>query len=706
VVAFNNAFTANVSTEYKNCVFAAEQFISRNWANPITINLTFDAGAYGTIIADSVWGVPSRVSVSYTALRSALVAHANNPDVQLAVATLPATDPTATYAGNHLWTLSQAYARMLGLSVQPGTDAVITLNTSYGWFYGWDVIDTMEHEITKYAMGRDGNCGETYSEFGSEWRPLDLFRYSSPGVRDFTDGRDGLTSYFSVDGNTLLLPFLNGYPSGFALNDVTVGDFNVPDAFGRVGPNYYALDQFSPTDYRVMNTLGWTPVTITAGPLLVSGAGDFDGNTTPDFIWRRTSDSHMGMWTYNGLVTTTDFGVIDFNWVVQGTGLFNSSLESSMLMDYVPNGTMAIWWVSNGHLTGFNLGQRWANVGFIATGPFSSIGAGDTDFLVSNLTDHHLYDWSVTFYGALQGIDLGPYWSNVSKVATGRFHFNTQTNAQDLLVSNNIDHHLYDWWIDSNNTLQGIDLGAAWSNVAFVSVGPVRYAGDSFLVANVVDHHLYDWWIGPNNTLTGTDLGPHWNNVQLVATGRFSGVNATLEFLVQNTVDHHLYDWWLTSQNQLQGIDLGLFWNNVQLVGHAHYDNHISYQELLVRNTSDNHFYEWWIAGNTLSGIDLGLSLTGGIGGGQTIAAAGDDPAATPMSPAAPTASAGSTTASPAIDASLPSPSLDSTSLMVQAMASFGASDAGDNSTGSVLSAGIAQLSEIVAPIDQRIAHA
>ena len=55
--------------------------------------------------------------------------------------------------------------------------------------------------------------------------------------------------------------------------------------------------------------------------------------------------------------------------------------------------------------------------------------------------------------------------------------------------------------------------------------------------------------------------------------------------------------------------------------------------------------------------------------------------------------------ASPPIDATLPSPLSASTSLLVQAMASFGTSNAVDNSTGAVLPAGVAQVSDIVAPI-------
>jgi hypothetical protein len=62
-------------------------------------------------------------------------------------------------------------------------------------------------------------------------------------------------------------------------------------------------------------------------------------------------------------------------------------------------------------------------------------------------------------------------------------------------------------------------------------------------------------------------------------------------------------------------------------------------------------------------------------------------------------------TASPTIDANLLSPSSDSTSLLVQAMASFGVSDAVDNSTGAFVAAGLMQQSEIAAPIDPQLAR-
>src|SRR5439155_547370 len=150
------------------------------------------------------------------------------------------------------------------------------------------------------------------------------------------------------------------------------------------------------------------------------------------------------------------------------------------------------------------------------------------------------------------------------------------------------------------------------TNAHFTNNGGANIS--DFLVTNLVDHHLYDWWIDGTNTLQGIELGPYWSNIGLVAPGQFTASGGT-NLLLNNTVAHHLYDWWITSQGQLNGIDLGLYWVNVELTGTGHFNNSSANDELLVRNTADGHFYEWWIANNQLQGVDLGLSVSTGVSG-------------------------------------------------------------------------------------------
>jgi endoglucanase len=473
------------------------------------------------------------------------------------------------------------------------------------------------------------------------------------------------------------------------------------------------------------------------GPVALVGSGDFNGNGNGEFVWRG-SNASMSAWEYDAAaqtITATNLGAVDPGWASFASGHFingASASASQMLMDYVPNGTMTLWWVSSaGQLSGIDLGQRWNNIGMIAAGQFATLGGnGISNFLVSNLTDHHLYNWWIGSNNQLQGIDLGSHWTNVSLVTTGQFTNNGGTN---LLVSNDVDHHLYDWWIGSNGTLQGIDLGAHWSNVALVGNGQfTANGGTNLLVTNTVDHHLYDWWIS-NGTLQGIDLGAAWSNIQLVTVGHFDNKTSNTQMLVTNTLDHHLYEWWISPQGQLAGIDLGPAWSNVQFLGTGHYNNNSAFDELLVRNTADGHFYEWWIANNRLVGVDLGVAASAtaaASSNSMTTAGATSSSAELEPSSAANTGTAGgsnvsglgggmsmaglSTTASvmapdlmgsDVMGSGLAAKSADPTASLVQAIASFGATDDFVNVSDPLADTGHLQPSQIAVLADSSFAR-
>ena len=91
---------------------------------------------------------------------------------------------------------------MLGINTSTlSTDDAVTLNTYYGWSYGQDVINGVIHEISEGGMGRIGGLG---GSGGGDWAPMDLFRYNASGNPDYTNGRDGDTTYFSSNGGSAL----------------------------------------------------------------------------------------------------------------------------------------------------------------------------------------------------------------------------------------------------------------------------------------------------------------------------------------------------------------------------------------------------------------------------------------------------------------------------------------------------------------------
>src|SRR5262249_26304061 len=91
------------------------------------------------------------------------------------------------------------------------------------------------------------------------WGPVDLFRFNSSGVRDFTGGKDGVTTYFSTNGSSpdLTHPYHNSVNSSGVFDGADPGDWDTTgDAFGAGATG--TVDTISNTDMRLMDVLGWT----------------------------------------------------------------------------------------------------------------------------------------------------------------------------------------------------------------------------------------------------------------------------------------------------------------------------------------------------------------------------------------------------------------------------------------------------------------
>jgi hypothetical protein len=272
-LVFKNTFATGVSTAFQDNIITAEQDLAGLWTNSVTLNLHFKAvnkGINGELAFNN-W--PSFVDVTYAQLTGALTSHATSTYALAAVAALPATDPNP--AGGADWALPEAYARMLGLSSRtPTFDDTITLNTSYSWSFGQDVVNTMEHEISEGGMGRVGGLGDQ----NGVWSAMDLFRYTSGGVPDYTDGRDGQTTYFSYNGGTTLslsvgLSFNNEFNSSdVKVNSGDTADFTEQDVFGTGDPG--ETNTLSLTDIEMIDVLGWNPSCFCRGTLILGERGE------------------------------------------------------------------------------------------------------------------------------------------------------------------------------------------------------------------------------------------------------------------------------------------------------------------------------------------------------------------------------------------------------------------------------------------------
>ena len=260
-LVFVNSYSANVTDAFRSAVISAENFFQSHFSDPVTITANFDLAplAAGTAAHNSFF----TIRTGYDALVGALRAHATTADDFLAVNGLPAFDPSMGVG----FEVATPEARLLGLSsLTNAADVSVTLNSNLPWSFGQDAVGAIEHEISEGAFGRIESLGIQ----DTRWAPLDLFRFTAAGARDYTGGRDGLTTFFGVDGahlsNFVFHNAVNasGVDDGQDLGD---WDFTAGDAFGAGGPA--DPGSMSATDLQVLDVLGWTPNTAAAS----SGAG-------------------------------------------------------------------------------------------------------------------------------------------------------------------------------------------------------------------------------------------------------------------------------------------------------------------------------------------------------------------------------------------------------------------------------------------------
>ena len=253
----------------------AIQFFESHISNAITINIDFGFGEVeGMALGGNALGESSSVygsTVSYHTLLHALQNHATTANDIAAVGTLPANSPV----GNSPFAVPDAEAKALGLMAanSAGIDGYVGLSSTAAFTYDpnnpavsgeFNAISVLEHEISE-VMGRTESLG-TYTG-ANFYSPLDLFRYSAPGVRDLTPG----PGYFSIDSGQTNLATFNDPTSG---GDAADWSSAVPnDAFdAAVGSD--SANAVSAVDLIAMNVLGYATACYCAGSLILTARGE------------------------------------------------------------------------------------------------------------------------------------------------------------------------------------------------------------------------------------------------------------------------------------------------------------------------------------------------------------------------------------------------------------------------------------------------
>jgi Ca2+-binding RTX toxin-like protein len=266
-LVFQNWYGPGVTDAYRSAILTAENDFQSHFTNAVTVVMSFDLQSMSAgFSARNDFNV---VHVSYDAYVSALTAHATTADDLTAIAGLPTSDPSHGLGFN----LSAPEARILGLAQATNSiDDAVVLSANAGFTFGQDAVAAIEHEMSEGVFGRLSSLGVG----GAPFEPMDLFRFNSAGVRDYTGGADGQAAFFGIDASHVTsLQFHNsinaaGVNDGFDLGD---WDHTVGDAFGPDGAN--STGAMSATDLQTLGIIGWTP----AGS--ASSVGGSAGSASP-----------------------------------------------------------------------------------------------------------------------------------------------------------------------------------------------------------------------------------------------------------------------------------------------------------------------------------------------------------------------------------------------------------------------------------------
>ncbi|SHM95031.1 PEP-CTERM protein-sorting domain-containing protein [Duganella sacchari] len=294
----NDVSTGGMSAQQLAGFQAAANF----WSGKLTDNVTVYLDIGFNNLGQNILGSTSSnfVTTSYSNVRTALQLDATSSLDHTAVSHLQSGSALTFMATqgdgssrldndgsvNNLYLgMTTANAKAMGFAVGTSTatpDASIVFANAYAGDFSYsrvggtpgnkvDFITVAEHEIghalgftsgvddIDYCMApRSGSaCGisNTASRFENDWwyEPLDLYRYSAPGVADV---RVGGTPYFSVDGGiTSIAAFSTGteHGDGWQASHFGPNQVNLMRPFVGNGQSYDA----SSRDLAAMDAIGW-----------------------------------------------------------------------------------------------------------------------------------------------------------------------------------------------------------------------------------------------------------------------------------------------------------------------------------------------------------------------------------------------------------------------------------------------------------------
>jgi hypothetical protein len=565
---FDGLFSNNVTLNVKFAL--GESYQSDDGAN-ITYERMANVNAPGSLLGASYARYEIR---DYTAVRNLLLAKTDT-NQPAAYATLPINSPF----GNDKLVASLAQERQLGITpnvpniagvydgvigiiseeeLAPGGNTADWTKAAPANANQYYMIGSIEHELTE-VMGRFAMDGT--NSFGDAVGPvytiMDLFRYSSPGVRQLTNGDP---AYFSIDNGQHFYYYWN--------TDLAAGDLGDWIQFAPGGhppgadpfnlnENPGVINEMSGFDLVNMNVLGWNlvpvvrpnpppPAATTADMILRHGAdgfyeiydignnailagylvakvgtdwryaglGGFFGGDTTDMLLRSATTGGFEVYDIanNNITNAAFLGAVGLNWQVMGFGNFSSLGETDMIMRNANNGGVEVYDIRNNQITGANfmgaVGFDWQVAGF---GNFSS--RGTSDMILRNMNNGGLEVYDINNNAITGAAFMGTVGLDWKVLAFG--DFSSRPGATDMIMRNANSGAMVIYDIDHDQITSASFIGAVGLDWQYAGVAPVRTAGESDLVLRNVNTGAFEVYDIANNAIIGAgnlgQVGLDWS---------------------------------------------------------------------------------------------------------------------------------------------------------------------------------------------------
>lgn len=246
-----DASVANAPAGFKGAIQDAANYLDALITSPITVNIEIGYGEFaGAALPTSTLGETAVLSTSTLTLsqfKADLAGLPTSAILQTAIANLstPGSPSTLTVAAAEAKALGAmpAYGTEIDAAVGFETDPtgrLFTYDPNHRGVLGQvDLIAVAEHELS-HALGRLDIPGQS--------TPLDLYRYSAPGVI----AAPGATSYFSINGGVTNLN--NFATSGDTADWASTAGNDANNATINTGYQ----DLFTAADVTEMNALGFS----------------------------------------------------------------------------------------------------------------------------------------------------------------------------------------------------------------------------------------------------------------------------------------------------------------------------------------------------------------------------------------------------------------------------------------------------------------